>query len=106
MRPADVKCVNCIFFEERKSNCHRLPARGNDYFRIRESLAHIHWVLSRGGEEYTDKESLEAIDPDNPYTYEDFPYVRGDDWCGEFRREWPLDDTLPIVANYAPDALG
>lgn len=93
-KPENVKCCNCVFWYNRETYlndasdaggwCKRQPPQGVISEDSLNLLSDIAAALAGKGDE-SGGLSLGAGD----HQYGMWPSVFGEDWCGEFRAEWP-----------------
>lgn len=101
VKPDHVKCENCVYwkplletFGSRKGDptgygvCKRYPHGRETEGRILEALSHIHWAVSSAAniDEGDRRNAHKGIDAEGANARTE---TRDDDWCGEFRAEWP-----------------
>lgn len=94
-RPVHHHCGNCIFFKVTfetlgEGLCRRYPPRIVDG-QIKQALSLIHWAAASAANIETRQTDQAQIDPD--VDSDQYPTVwsgADGDWCGEFRREWPV----------------
>ena len=92
-KPEHVRCENCIFWEREKhledlGMCRHLPPVPSETSdRLLDGIAKIYSVLSGIS---VDDDAIQVFsEPGYMMDHANFPSSHEDQWCGEFKADWP-----------------